>query len=90
LGRFKGREHLSDESLLKALNDVLIQFLGDSATKALIRYMEQHRSLRWEEIPKNLEIFFEDLKDVFGPGVVLLESLFIWRLGEIGEAAKLK
>jgi len=81
LGRFGNEEKIYfDRVFLKVLDDVLKSILGDMAKETIIHYLERHHSLRWCEIPENIELFSEALKEVLGSSITILESLVIQKL----------
>jgi len=69
-----------DELFLETLHGTLRGVLGDLATEVIIQHISRRYSLRWKEIPENIETFWEALKDILGPSASLLENLVIQQL----------
>ena len=65
---------------LNILNEVLTRFLGETAAKVIIHYIEICYDLKWRSIPENLETFSKALKGILGHNAKLIESIIIRKL----------
>lgn len=67
------------KALLEAIDSGL-QVLGKSVRDVVYYYIEQSKSLRYEEIPERLEDFHRFLEGLFGSGARVIEKLIANKL----------
>jgi len=60
--------HEFNELLTKAVEEAMSEVLGAKAASSIFYYLETYHSLKREELPDNLSIFFSVLEKMFGTG----------------------
>ena len=81
-----------DDLVLESVDEVLADLLGRKCKEAIFDHLERNYSIARENIPKNLQKFFELLEEAFGRGSktigkAVIRKLFEklgWEFGEVG------
>jgi hypothetical protein len=81
-----------DDLVLESVDEVLADLLGRKCKEAIYDHLERNYSIDRENIPKNLQKFFELLEETFGRGSktigkAVIRKLFEklgWEFGEVG------
>jgi len=67
-----------DDLLLEIIDDVLKQVFGKTSAKIILRNAKKSYSLKWEEIPKRVQVFSDALRNILGSsGGVIIEDLIL-------------
>jgi hypothetical protein len=66
-----------DDLFLETIGDVLNQVFGENSAKTILRHVKKSSSLKWEEIPRRIEVFADALQKTLGIGAVIIEDLIL-------------
>ncbi|MCS7120329.1 MAG: hypothetical protein RMJ07_04405 [Nitrososphaerota archaeon] len=66
--------------MLKVVEEVLINVLGEKAFTRLVKALRRNFSLEWHEIPSKSDLFSFALKEMLGIGSTIIEDLIIENL----------
>jgi hypothetical protein len=62
-----------EDKVSKAVDKVLRQIFGDEATLLIYKYLENHYSLRQDEIGEKIDVFAKGLKEFLRSGAHVIE-----------------
>jgi len=85
------RERESDinERIVEIIQDSICRIFGFYGYLGIRLYLENVKNLKLEDIPKNMDVFYQSLKEIFGEGGTLmireeiekrLSCEFIWEM----------
>ena len=66
-----------NELMVDALNESLMQILGETATNTVLSYLERNNAFQREDIPHNIDRFHSCLTELLGSAALLLENQII-------------
>ena len=69
-----------ERTLLKTINDVLLEIFGENATSIIYGYIEKNYSLTQQNITHNLQDFIKGLNEFLGSGAHMVQIMILKEL----------
>jgi len=67
------KQKCNDDKVSEAIDRVLRGIFGDEATSFIYKYLENHYSLRQDEIVEKIDVFTEGLEKLLRSGAYIIE-----------------
>lgn len=70
-----------EDLVMRMLEDGL-NSLGENVGKVILHHIEERYSLKRDQMPRNLDIFTEALREIFGEGSLTIERIIVRTIGQ--------